>query len=193
LRDGLRPEIKAKDDEMFNENLVSIKTMESGNLGIETPFNADFKNELKALVPSAKWQVPYWIIKPSGEEQARELLAKYYPAPDQLQKVRIEWDLDRESPEIDGVELANISRDWWRWRKDCPVDFKIIEADIDSGGSSKHPGLFGKLTIETSIRPDANISPSADVTVIENGEAPNPLASFSTEELLAELEARGVK
>lgn len=181
---------------MFNTDLVSIETMKnSDNLGIKTPFNADFKDELKTLVPSAKWQSPYWIIKPSGKEQAEELLAKYYPAPEALQKVRIEWDLDRESPEIDGVGLANISRDWWGWRKDCPIDFKIIEADIDSGGSRKNPGLFGTLIIEATIRPDANVSPAADVTIIENGEAPRPFTAldrYSTEELLAELEARGV-
>lgn len=178
---------------MYNTDLVTIETMKSGNLGIKTPFNAAFKDELKALVPSAKWQSPYWIIKPSGEDQAKELLAKYYPPETHLQKVRIEWDLDRESPEIDGVRLANISRDWWNWRKDCPIDFKIIEQDLHSGGSAKYPGLYGKLTVEVTIRPNADISPLAEVVVIEAGEETNPLAHFSTEDLLAELKARGIK
>ncbi len=175
---------------MFDENLVTIETMKSGNLGIKAPFNGAFKDELKALVPSAKWQRPYWIIKPSGEDQAKELLAKYYPPKAELQKVRIEWDLDRESPEIDGVGLANINRDWWGWHKDCAIDFKIIEQDLSSGGSAKYPGLYGKLIIETIIRPDANISPKAEIEIIENGTVPNPLADFSTEELLAEIERR---
>lgn len=175
----------------YNTNFVTIDTMKSGNLGIKAPFNAAFKDELKVLVPSAKWQSPYWIIKPSGKDQAEGLLAKYYPPQNVLQKVRIEWDLDRESPEIDGVGLANVSRDWWGWRKDCPIDFKIIEQELKSGGSAKYPGLYGKLIIEATIRSDADISPSAEVEIIENGEAPNPLDGFSTEELLAELKARG--
>jgi hypothetical protein len=179
--------------EMYNESLVTIRLAKDGNFGIKTPFNADFKDELKALIPSAKWQSPCWIIKASGKEQAKQLLAKYFPPENELQKVRIEWDLNRESPEIDGIGLANISRDWWGWRKDCPIDFKIIEQNLDSGGSRKNPGLYGQLVIEVAIRPGADISPSAEVTVIEDGEKANPLAGYSTEDLLAELEARGVK
>lgn len=177
---------------MYNTDLASIKAMKSGNLGIKAPFNVAFKDELRALVPSAKWQSPYWVIKPSGKERAEELLAKYYPPQDELQKVRIEWDLDRDSPEIDGVGLATISRDWWGWRK-YPIDFEVIEQSLESGGSRKSPGLYGKLIIEATIRPGADISPSANVTVIENGEVPNPLANFTAQELLAELKARGIK
>jgi hypothetical protein len=184
---------KAEDKTMFNTDLAEIKKMKGGNLGIKTPFNGEFKDELKALIPSAKWQSPYWIINPSGEEQAKELLAKYYPPKDQLQKVRIEWDLNRDDPQIDGTRLASISRDWWNWRKDCPIDFKVIEQDLSSGGSRKNPGLYGHLVIEADIRPDASFYPAAEVTVVASGEAPNPLAAFSTEELLAELKARGIK
>lgn len=178
---------------MYNTDLATIHKMKSGNLGIETPFNGTFKDELKALVPSARWQSPYWIIKPSGEEQVENLLAKYYPPDAMRQKVEIEWDLDRESPEIDGVGLATISRDRWGWRRDCPIDFKIIEQDLKSGGSVKHPGLYGKLIIETTIRPGAVVSPMAQVKVIEEGEKKNLLADFSTEDLLAEIERRQVK
>jgi hypothetical protein len=177
---------------MYNTDLVTIETMKSGNLGIKTPFNGEFKDELRALIPSAKWQSPYWVINPSSEDQAKELLAKYYPQENELQKVRIEWDLNRDSPEIDGIRLASISRDWWNWRNNCPIDFKIVEQDLDSGGSRKNPGLFGKLIIEATIRPGADIYPSAEVSVIEEGEKPNPLAEFSTEDLLVELKARGV-
>lgn len=178
---------------MYNTDIVKVSKMKSGNIGIETPFNAAFKNELKALIPSAKWQSPLWIVSSLGEDQANELLEKYYPPEDELQKVRIEWILDRESPEIDGINLASVSRDWWSWNKRCPIDFKIIEQELTSGGSSKYPGLFGKLSIETMIRPDAEISPKAIVEIIENGEVSNPLADFTTEELFAELETRGVK
>lgn len=176
---------------MYDKNLAKIHKMKSGNLGIETSFNGAFKDELKALIPSAKWQSPYWVIKPNGEDQAKELLAKYYPLETELQKVRLEWNLDRESPKIDGIRLANISRDWWGWRKDCPIDFKIIEQNLDSGGSAKYPGLYGKLIIEVTTRPDAKISPRAKIKMIEKGKKPNPLADFPTEDLLTELQSRG--
>ena len=175
---------------MYNTNLVTIRKMESGNLGIETPFNAAFKDELKAIIPSAKWAAPYWVIKASGEDQAKELLTKYYPSVDELQEVRIEWDLDRDCPEIDGVSLASVNRDYWNWRNNCPVDFRVIEQSLESGGSRKNPGLYGKLVIEATIRPGADISPRADVSIIKEGQDPNPLADFSTEELLAEIERR---
>jgi len=178
---------------MFNEDIAKIHEMKSGNLGIETPYNVAFVKELKSLVPSARWSSPYWVIKPSGEEQAKGLLAEYYPPKEALQRVRIEWDLDHGAPQIDGVNLASVSRDYWSWRKDCPIDFKIVESTVDCGGSRKYPGLFGRLVIETTIRTDANISPAAAVTIIENGEVSSPLAAFSTEELLAELQARGIK
>lgn len=178
---------------MYNTDLVKVYHLINGTVEIEAPFNARFKDELKVLIPSATWQAPYWVIKSSGEDQARQLLAKYYPPVSELQKVRIEWNLNRDAPEIDGVELATISRDWWGWRKDCTIDFQVIEHDLTSGGSRKSPGLYGKLIIEATIRPGATISPSAEVTIIEAGEVPGPLAGFSPEELLAELEARGVK
>lgn len=177
--------------ENYDTGIAKIVSLKSGKLGIETPYNAKFVEELKANIPSASWSRPYWTIAPSGEDQAKELLTKYFPASGVLQKVRITWDLAREAPQIDGVNLASISRDWWNWRKDCPIDFKVIEQDLDSGGSRKNPGLFGKLVIETSVRPGADISPSAKVEIIEAGEKPNPLADFSTKELLAELKRRG--
>lgn len=177
---------------MYNTELAKISNMKSGNLGIQTPYNGSFVNDLKASVPSARWSAPYWIIKPSGREQAEKLLGKYFPTEETLQKVRIEWELDRDNPTIDGTSLASVSRDYWKWRTDCPIDFKIIEQELESGGSRKSPGLYGKLVIETAIRPDALIEPSAEIQVIEDGETPNPLAEFSTEELLAELKRRGV-
>lgn len=177
--------------EKFDTDAAKIITLENGKLGIETPYNAKFVSELKASVPSAKWSRPYWTINPSGEDQAKELLTKFYPPPTNLQKVRITWNLERDAPQIDGVNLASINRDWWNWRKDCPIDFKVIEQDLYSGGSRKSPGLYGTLIIEASIRPDADISPSAEIEIIEDGEKPNPLAAFSTEELLAELKRRG--
>ena len=177
--------------ENYNTDLAQIVPLESGKLGIKTPYNESFVKELKASVPSSSWSRPYWTIAPSGEDQAKELLAKYFPAKEILTKVRITWDLSREAPQIDGVNLASISRDWWNWRKDCPLDFKVIEQDLESGGSQKNPGLFGKLIIEASVRPGAIVTPKAEIEIVEAGEKPNPLAGFSTEELLAELKRRG--
>ncbi len=175
---------------MYNTDIVKLRTMKSGNIGIETPFNEAFKNELKGLVPSAKWQAPLWIINPDGLDQAKELLAKYYPPNEALQTVRIEWDLDRESPKIDGVDLANVNRDWWSWSRSCYIYFKVIEQSLETGGSRNNPNLYGPLIIEAKIRPDAEIYPSAKVIVLEDAKAPNPLASFSNDELLAELARR---
>lgn len=178
---------------MFNETLVTL-TEKDGKISIESPFNREFVNELKGLVPSARWSGSKWVINASGKEQAETLLAKYYPAEECYQTVRIEWNLNRDDPQIDGVGLASISRDYWSWRKNCPVDFKVIEQNLESGGSRNHPGLFGKLIIEAQVRPGATISPTpAEVTILEDGEILNPLADFSTEALLAELTRRGVK
>jgi len=177
---------------MYNKSEVTITEMKSGDLGIKTPFNRRFTNELKALVPSAKWQNPYWIIKQSGREQTEELLSKYYPAQEALERVRIEWNLDRDDPQIDGVSLANIERDNWGWKRNCPFDFKVIEQTLESGGSRNNPGLFGRLIIEVSVRPGAIVSPAATVTVLEAGEQVNPLAGFTNEELIAELARRGL-
>lgn len=177
---------------MYNENLVSV-TEKDGKLLISSPYNGEFVAELKKSVPSAQWTGKRWAINISGKAQAENLLSKYYPSSEQLQTVKIEWDLDRDNPQIDGTSLASVSRDVWNWRKDCPIDFKVIEQEVKSGGSRNHPGLFGKLVIEVAIRPDAVISPQpVSIDTVKPGEAPNPLAVFSTEDLLAELARRGL-
>lgn len=176
-------------------NEAALKERPSGKFAISSPYNAAFVEELKKSVPSARWSGGFWVINASGKEQAEKLLAQYYPSDDQLQKVRISWSLDRDDPKIDGVSLASVSRDCWSWRRDCPIDFKIVSQDLESGGSRKNPGLYGELVIETKIRPGAKVEPSANVEILEDGENPNPnpLADFSDKELLAELERRGVK
>lgn len=177
---------------MYNTNLVTIKTLENGQLAIKSPYNGNFVKDLKTLVPSADWKGQRWIINASGRDQAEALLEQYYPPEDQLQTVRIEWLLERDNPQIDNVNLASISRDYWSWKRNCPIDFKVIEQSIDSGGSRNNPGLYGKLVIEAAIRPDAKITPlPTSIKIIEEGETPNPLADFSTEALVAELTRRG--
>ena len=126
-------------------------------------------------------------------------MSKYYPSEEQFQTVRIAWNSlggrHSEHPSIDGVGLANVSRDYWNWRKDCPVSFKVIEQDLATGGSRRYPELRGSLTIEAKIRPEATISPIPDeVTILENGEQITPggglwvcdlnVANFSYETIL---------
>lgn len=177
---------------------MSVKFIESskeGRLGVTTPYNADFVKRLKQQVPSAKWNGNAWFFDEISKSDVEELVNEFYPSDDALQKVIITWShLHRDNPQIDGVSLANVNRDYWNWRNNCPIQFKVISVDIESGGSRKSPGLYGSLTIEARIRPNASISPKPDsIEIIENGQEFNPLAKFSTEELLAELKKRGIK
>ena len=140
-----------------------------GRIGVFTPFNGDFVKELKSMIPSAKWNGEGWFFDEISQNQVEKLVEKYFPSEDALQLVRIEWELSRDDPQVDGISLASISRDYWNWRKNCPIQFKVIENDATSGGSRKSPGLYGRLVIEAKIRPDANISPEPkSVAVIED-------------------------
>lgn len=169
-----------------------VKSKIEGRAGVFTPFNRAFVDELKRNVPSAKWNGEAWFFDEMSRSEVEALVEKYFPGEDTFETVRIEWDLSRDDPQIDGVSLASIDRDFWSWRRDCPVQFKVIEAgDVNSGGSRKNPGLFGKLVIEAKVRPGAMITPKpVSVIVVENGVAPNPLSNFSTEALIAELKRR---
>jgi hypothetical protein len=163
-----------------------------GRTGVQTPYNADFVKELKTKVPSAKWSGKAWFFDDIALDDVKKLVSKYFPQEEQLNTARITWQLHRDDPQIDGISLASINRDYWNWRADCPVQFKVIEADIAAGGSRRSPGLYGNLIIEAKIRPEARITPEPkSVEILENGDTPNPLTGISTEDLFAELERRG--
>ncbi len=69
-------------------------------------------------------------------------------------------------------------------KQTAAVIFAAVNPDK---ASVKRPKTYQKQqVIEATIRPDAEISPHAEIQIIEIGEEPNPLAAFSTEELLAE-------
>jgi hypothetical protein len=162
---------------------VKFVVSNQGRPGVQTPYNANFVSELKALVPTAKWSsgARTWFYD-----------EKFYPNQETFQTVRITWkDMYRSNPTIDGVQLAYVSRDNWQWRNNCSVLFKVILNDLEAGGSRNNPGLYGNLKIEAKIRPNADISPKPDkVVIMENGTSVNPLEKFSTEELIAELDRR---
>lgn len=170
----------------------------NGKPGVKTPYNADFVTALKRRVPSAQWEgfKKTWLFDKASRPDVEALVGEFYPTG--LQTVRITWpSLDRDKPQIDGVDLASISRDSWNWKRNCPVEFRVISESLKSGGSAKYPGLFGELIIEAKIRADANISPIPEsVEVIEEVVPPevvaeNPLAQFGDQELIAELRSRG--
>lgn len=169
-----------------------VKSKIEGRSGVISPYNADFVKELKRNVPSAKWNGSAWFFDDISRPDVEELVAKFFPGRESLQRVIITWnELVRDDPQIDGVSLATINRDWWNWKKNCPIQFKVVKADIDSGGSRKNPGLFGNLVIEAFIRPGASVKPIPDnMEVIENGKEYNPLEIFPTEDLVAELKRR---
>lgn len=163
-----------------------------GRWGVFTPYNGDFVKALKANVPSAKWNGEGWFFDEISKADVEKLVETFFPSHDALDTVVIEWDLNRDNPQIDGTSLATVERDYWNWKKNCPVEFRVVESEISSGGSRKNPGLYGRLVIEAKIRPGANFSPEPlQVEVVENGDVPNPLAEFLTEDLVAELKRRG--
>ncbi len=169
----------------------------NGKSGVQTPYNADFVTALKRRVPSAHWTGKTWLFDEASRPDVEALVAEFYPTG--LQTVRITWPaLDRDKPQIDGVDLATINRDLWGWKRNCSIEFRVISESVESGGSGRYPGLFGELVIEAKIRPGANISPTPEsVEVIEDAqpeaapEIENPLAQFSDQDLIAELRGRG--
>jgi hypothetical protein len=171
--------------------MTKLMTLESGKMAVQAPYNGDFVADLKANVPSAKWngRERLWVFAPISKPQVEKLLAEYFPAKAALQLVRITWEnLSRAELTIDNTHLASVQRDWWKWRGDCPIDFRVIDANLESGGSRKYPGLYGDCTIEAHIREGANINPyPAKVEVLEQGEQYGPLSNFTDEELAEEM------
>lgn len=162
----------------------------NGKMGIKTPYNALFVDDLKKAIPSASWNPnqQIWFFDPLSKDQAERLLEKYYPKEEDKQLVRITWSLSRQTPTIDGVHLITAWGKSWRWKRDCPFEIKVIEADLATNGCS----LFGTCIIETRLRDGAVLSPGpANFEIIEQGQNFSPLARFTDEELARELISRG--
>lgn len=168
-----------------------------GRKAVKVPFNAEFNHELKQSVPSARFNQRgkrEWSFDSAELPKVELLLEKYYLT---VQLMRVEWNgLHDSGVTIDGVDLLSVSRDWWGWRRDCPVGFRVVEASLESGGSRQYPNVSGDLVLDITCRPDAVFEPEpTSVTVldepIDERQRPNPLLAYDDEALLAELARRG--
>lgn len=176
-----------------------IKWLQSkveGRIGVVTPFNGQFVEELKALSSSAKFDraAGAWFFDEEVKPEVLALVEKFFTSPRPW--VRIEWGLRSEAAvTIDGIDLFWISRDRWNWRRDGGLEYRIIEQDLRSGGSMRYPNISGRAVIEIALRAGAVIRPEPDsIQPLEKEpkRPVNPLEHFDTADLLAELERRGV-
>jgi len=142
-----------------------VKSKMAGRIGVQTrTYNADFVEELRRMVPSAKWSGTMWFFGESAKSQVVAIIEKYWPdeSAANYQNVRISWNLVRDQPRIDGAGLAYVSQGSWSWWPECPIKFTVIVNEAKSGGSIKNPVLNGRLVIEARIRIGARISPNAE-------------------------------
>lgn len=163
-----------------------------GRRGVQTPYNAAFVHDLKAI-PSARFSrypVPVWFFDEEVMPDVLALVDRYFG-----QRVwqRVTWLFKRDRPAVDGASLAQVGRDYWRWQPG-EAEFRVVEdAGITSGGSRSHPGLYGRAVVDVLARPDAVFEPAPESVELigEEREAPNPLAVYPDDALLAELHRRG--
>lgn len=165
-----------------------------GRIGVISPYNQLFVEELKRSVMSCKWKdgsgIEAWFFDEEFKEDALPVLEKFYGNP---QWHRVEFALDRDdNVTVDGVDMFSVFRDYWNWRRSFPFKRKVVEEKVSSGGSRRYPHLSGHLIIEIECRPDAVFDPEP-VSVTPVGERPknNRLAVYPTGDLLAELARRG--
>lgn len=175
---------------------MDIKWVEGeveGRRGVQTPYNAAFVRELKAI-PSMRFErhpAATWYF---DEEVLPDVLALVDSYFGRRVWQRVTWNLSREKPEVDGVSLALIARDYWRWLPG-DVEFRVVEdSDVYPGGSRSHPGLYGRVVMDVLAREDAVFEPQPESIELlgEEREAPNPLAVYPDDALLAELRRRGL-
>jgi hypothetical protein len=168
-----------------------IKGEVDGRVGLICPYNEQFQSELKAVTSSAKFtrHNSAWNFDEEQREYVMPLVDKFYT---NTARYRLEFDLKSEDDvSIDGASLMYITRDYWNWRRDAAVNFRVIEADISSGGSRNHPHVSGKLVIEADLREGAIISPEpTSIELAGEQEVINPLANYAVSELAAELARR---
>lgn len=173
-------------------NLIETKplTKPEGHTGIYTPYNVDFVKAIKRGIPSAKWSrnLSCWYVPDRDLDDALAIARKFYPDDSEMREARITWDLSRDKPSIGGFELANVSRDSWSWRRDCPIEFKVEKESVSSGGSARNPGLYGELVIIAKIAPGMDITP-----YVEEGDGLewiDKVEPVGREKLQAEIAAR---
>lgn len=178
--------------------MSQIKWKESkveGRVGVSVPYRQLFNDELRAMVPSAKFEKDrladgIWYFDEEALHLVRLLLDKYYL---NTKWYRVEWQLNRsETLEIDGCNLLYVNRDYWKWR-DSGFEMKIVACDLQSGGSRRRPDVSGCVVLEIALRDDAVIEPEpVSMEAIAPAPPPNPLATIPTEMLVNELGSRGL-
>lgn len=172
------------------------KSSIAGRTGVAVPYRQAFNNELKTLVPSAKFDHngSIWFYNQRDNDTVAALVEKYFV---NTRRFRLEVEFDRDPDfSIDGCSLVFVGRDHWSWRfDDNSFDAKVGAVEIETGGSRNNPHLTGRCVIEVTMRADADIKPTpVSITAVDNAPAPhNPLANISTEDLLKELERRGIR
>ena len=149
--------------------LVKFHELKSNQTGVEFPFVGDAKDEIKKRVPSARWTdvrtkdglVRMWVFNDVSRPDVDEVIAKYFPHPDEMGTWRFTFDLDADrNLEIDGTGLFNVSRDWFSWKKNCVYKFRVIDQDkLRTGGSRLSPNISGRVTIELQVRDEVDLWP----------------------------------
>lgn len=172
-----------------------IKGKVDGRVGVIVPYNQKFNDELKAMIPGARfredWRTDAWFFDEEARRDVLPILERFYV---DLKWQRVEWNLNRDDVTVDGANLFSVNRDWWKWRSNFPYKFKIIEEELSSGGSRSNPGMYGRVVIDILCREGAEFRPEpVSVTDAHGDEAdsPNPLGIFSDDMLVAELTRRG--
>lgn len=164
-----------------------------GRVGLVCPYNDNFRVELCALVPGARFdrRSSAWLFDEEQRHLVTPLVDRYF-TDTCWQRVTLELR-SNDGVGVDGANLISMTRDRWWWRRDTAVRFRVVECDITAGGSRRYPYVSGRLVLDIDMRLGAEVSPSPiDVVVLDEQEPGNPLANYATADLLAELARRGV-
>lgn len=171
-----------------------IKSKVDGRIGVIVPYNQKFNDELKAMVPGARFREDHvtdgWFFDEEAKPDVLPILERFYV---NQKWQRVEWSLNRDDVTVDGAQMFYCNRDYWKWRSGFPYKFKIVEEELSSGGSRANPGMYGRVVLDILCREGAEFKPEpVSVTDAPGGEsdAPNPLGIFSDDMLAAEMARR---
>ena len=106
-----------------------------GRVGLICPYNENFQQELKTITTSAKFRRSdnAWCF----DEETRPLvmpIVEQYFTDTTWQRVTITLNRD-DNVTVDGARLMYVNRDYWNWRRDTPVRFRRIEAEVSDRNS----------------------------------------------------------
>lgn len=132
------------------------------------PYNGEFIKQIRSLCPGAKWVDKQWQFRTRHADVVMGLLAEFFDPENQVDHV-VYWEqLSRDIPRVDGVDLAFISRDSWKWRG--ALQFDPVVVDLRPGGSRANPGLYGRLVVKVKARRDAVFTPEPSrIDLVDNG------------------------